>query len=228
MAREDRRRVGAADQARARLAALSAERQAQLLDPAEAEFVARGFEAASFNRILAAAGMSKGQAYYYVADKADLYRAVIERGLQRLALAMDARMPQPAKAGDFWPQVAAVFAQVSVVLQKDEALAALARGIYQSPGAEAALTEPLGRIRALCDQLVAIGQSAGAVRTDLPQTLLVDTLMGAARAIDRWFAVHWPDLDADEILDLNEKAVAMIAAMAAPPGRKPGKRGGRP
>jgi AcrR family transcriptional regulator len=204
------------DSPRARLAALAAEHQAKLLDPAEAEFVAHGFEGASFNRILSAAGMSKGQAYYYVADKADLYRAVVERGLQRLAKAIDASFPEPTTADEFWQQIAAIFERLTVALQKDDNLAVLARGIYEGAGAKAALAEPLARIRTQSDRLITIGQSVGAIRTDVPQTLLADVLFGAAREIDRWFAAHWPDLDKEEALGLNDKAVSMIAAMAAP------------
>ena len=37
------------------------------------------------NRILARAALSKGQAYYYFADKGELYRAVIERAITELA-----------------------------------------------------------------------------------------------------------------------------------------------
>jgi len=213
--RPDRKRSRKASP-RARLAALPAERQARLLDPAEAEFVAHGFEGASLNRILSAAGMSKGQAYYYVADKADLYRAVIERGLQRLAEAIDAGFPEPTTAEEFWRQIAAIFERLTVALQQDDNLAVLARGIYAGPGAQAALTEPLARIRAQSDRLIAIGQSVGAIRTDVPQTLLGNVLFGAAREIDRWFAAHWPDLGREEALRLNEEAVGMIAAMAAP------------
>lgn len=202
---------------RERLEALSPERQSKLLDPAEAEFVAHGFEHASLNRILVAAGMSKGQGYYYFNDKADLYRAVIERGLRRLTEAMAVNRATPGTADEFWAQVAEVFARIAVVLHRDEALAMLARGIYEGPGAQAALVEPLGRIRKQLDQLILLGQSVGAVRTDLPQSLLAEVLFGVAREIDRWFAAHWPALGEEEALRLNEKTIEMIVAMASPP-----------
>ena len=202
--------------ARERLEALSPERRSRLLDPAEAEFVAHGFEHASLNRILAAAGMSKGQGYYYFNDKADLYRAVIERGLQRLTEAMSVSFPAPRTADEFWAQIADVFGRMAIVLQRDDVLATLARGIYEGPGAQAALVEPLGRIRKQLDHLILVGQSVGAVRTDLPQSLLAEVLFGAVREIDRWFAVHWPELDEEEALRLNEKTIGMIVAMASP------------
>lgn len=205
------------DSPRARLAALPPERQAQLLDPAEAEFVAHGFDGASLNRILTAAGMSKGQSYYYIDGKADLYRAVIERGLQRLAKAMQGSFQQPATAIEFWQQIAAIFQRLTMELHKDEKLAALARGIYDGQTVQTALAEPLERIRIQADSLIALGQSLGAVRTDLPRTLLSDVLLGAAREIDRWFAAHWSELDKAEAIRLSDKTVDMLAAMASAP-----------
>ena len=201
---------------RDRLSALPAERRAQLLDPAEAEFAAHGFEAASLSRILVAAKMSKGQAYYYISSKGDLYRAVIERGLAKLATAIDTDFPEPATPAEFWHRVAELFAHITTELQKDAVLAALARGIYDGPGSQAALAEPLARIRAQSDRLMTIGQAVGAVRTDLPQSLLADVLFSTVREIDRWFAEHWDDLDGAEALELNAKAVGIIVAIATP------------
>jgi AcrR family transcriptional regulator len=119
---------------RARLRALPADRQAQLLDPAEQEFANHGFAKASLNRILAAAGMSKGQAYYYIADKGDLYAAVLWRAFARFSQNVQARsgfcLDQAATGADFWGHTAALFDQISQGLQDDPSLAALARGIY--------------------------------------------------------------------------------------------------
>lgn len=50
-----------------------------LLDAALAEFAEKGYEQASINAILQAAGMSKGQFYYHFGNKEGLYLALIER-----------------------------------------------------------------------------------------------------------------------------------------------------
>ena len=42
------------------------------------EFSEHGYDAASVNRILAAAGMSKGQLYHHFANKEALYLALVE------------------------------------------------------------------------------------------------------------------------------------------------------
>lgn len=217
-AREDKgRKRTASSTARERLTTLPAERLAKLLDPAEAEFANRGFQAASLNRILTAAKMSKGQAYYYVTGKADLYRAVIERALTPLMETACKQFPAPRSAGEFWEAVRNLLAQVTKALIENERLALLARGIYESPQTEAALAEPLLRIRKGLEELVTIGQAAGAVRTDVLLPLLLSSIFGAARGMDRWFAAHWEQLSEEEALRMNDKAVELIRAMASVP-----------
>lgn len=61
----------------------SFEHKQKLLDAALAEFNANGYEQASINRILDAAGMSKGQFYYHFKNKEALYFALIELSVQQ-------------------------------------------------------------------------------------------------------------------------------------------------
>ena len=53
--------------------------QQAILGAALDEFATRGFSAASLNRIIEAAGISKGSMYYYFDGKEDLY-AHVARG----------------------------------------------------------------------------------------------------------------------------------------------------
>lgn len=57
------------------------EHRDDLIEVAVNEFVTRGYDDASINRILATAGMSKGQFYYHFGSKEDLYLALVERAL---------------------------------------------------------------------------------------------------------------------------------------------------
>jgi len=108
-----------------------------ILDAAAAEFAEHGFEGASFNRIIAAAGISKGAMYYYFADKADAYGAVLDDVLVRMAEAV-ADVPEPADPEGFWAMIAAGTERLNEVFFSDEQLAALARGLYQSGGSNPA------------------------------------------------------------------------------------------
>ena len=194
------------------------ERQAILLDPAEAEFAAKGFAAASLNRILTEAGMSKGQAYHYITDKADLYAAVITRALDRIEASIVAPATLPHDANSFWHAVSNYLGQVTDLLMRDERLGALARGIYDGPETQAALAAPFARLRASLDRVIATGQSVGAMRTDLPHSLFTGLLLAVARETDRWFARHARDLTPDEAQKVNAQALEVIRAMAEPQG----------
>lgn len=202
---------------RARLVALEPDRQAALLDPAEREFATHGFSAASLNRILAAAGISKGQAYYYISDKADLYAAVMERALSRLIRRVNPHFFTPTTPEEFWSQVSEFLDGLTDVLMTDKRLSALVRGIHETPDTRAALAHPLEDIREEISRAIVAGQSVGAVRSDVPLSLLSDVVFTVAREADSWFARHSEELTPLEALSLNNQAFALIRAMAAPP-----------
>lgn len=207
------------DTALARLEALAPDRRARLLDAAEAAFAEAGFAGASMNAILAAAAMSKGQAYYYVHDKGDLYSAVIERALGELVGRMDFTAPLQAETIDlFWDGIYAAFERLSGALVADPVMAALGRTMYEGPQTEKALEAPLARIRRALELLVEKGQGLGAVRSDMPRALIVGMVLSAARALDRWFAENWEALSPEEAARLNLEGLKMIRAMVAPAG----------
>ena len=58
---------------------LPKEKQERILKAAVKVFTAQGYEKASLNLMLEGAGISKGAAYYYFADKADLIGTVVRR-----------------------------------------------------------------------------------------------------------------------------------------------------
>lgn len=66
------------------------------------EFATQGYEAASLNAILAAAGMSKGQFYYHFDGKEGLYFALIDMLIARKAAFLRQAMRPEDLAGDFF------------------------------------------------------------------------------------------------------------------------------
>jgi AcrR family transcriptional regulator len=59
-----------------------------ILDAAEQRFADRGYEATSLNDVGAAAGVSRGTPGYFFGSKSELYRAVLERCLDRVRTAV--------------------------------------------------------------------------------------------------------------------------------------------
>ena len=88
---------------------LEPERRQAILDAASEEFAANGFEGASYNRIIAGAGISKGAMYYYFADKDDLFRTVLDESSQRLIEALKVPKVIPADRDAYWNECEAVY-----------------------------------------------------------------------------------------------------------------------
>ncbi|TPW32126.1 TetR/AcrR family transcriptional regulator [Martelella alba] len=212
------RAMAEGDCARQRLTALKPERRAALYDAARQAFIADGFEAASLNVILKTAGISKGQAYYYIKDKADLFAAVIAETLAVLG----ARLGSPlgddfdGDAEAFWAALGAYMGRLSVTLTEAPDLATLGRRLYESPASLAAAAAPVAALHAAVAALLREGQACAAVRDDLPEDLLIATVLAAATAIDRWFAENWASLDAQEAFRLNRESLMMIRNLVAP------------
>ncbi len=203
-------------QARERLRKLPEAQRAAWLDIAEDEFMAFGFEAASLNRILARAAISKGQAYYYFADKGELYRAVIERAFDEFVDLLEVAPTEPENTAAYWQQIAALFGKVTTILQRNNRLAEIGRGIYREARAQAAIVDLLERLHTQLARLIETGQRLGAVRADLPLGLLTSMAFAALREADQWFALNARDHDQQTALALNRRVFTVFAAMLAP------------
>ncbi len=203
-----------------RLWNLPEKRRARLLDPAEEEFVVHGYEQASLNRILTAAGMSKGQAYYYITGKSDLYLAVCTRSFSPLLRFAEERSRALGDGSAFWPDVERVCGELAQQLAADEALSKLALGVYGSALATASLAPLSRQLDALLDRLISRGQRAGVIRSDLPDGLIRDMLKGLARSVDRWFALNAMSLSERQSETASMATFEMIRNMVKPPIRK--------
>ncbi|MCM5553170.1 TetR/AcrR family transcriptional regulator [Pleomorphomonas sp. NRK KF1] len=202
--------------ARERLRKLPDAQRTAWLDIAEEEFMAFGFEAASLNRILTRAAISKGQAYYYFADKGDLYRAVIERAFDEFVGLLEVAPTEPENTAAYWQQIAALFGNVTTILQRNDRLAEIGRGVYREARAQTAIVDLLERLHAYLARLIETGQRLGAVRADLPQDLLTNMAFAALREADQWFALNAIDRDQQTVLALNHRVFTVFAAMLAP------------
>lgn len=199
-----------------RLWKLPEKKRARLLDPAEAEFIEHGFEGASLNRILAGAKMSKGQAYYYITGKADLYLALCTRDFSPLlALAQD-QVKTLHKASDFWADVEKLAGDLVQRLVENEGVSALALTVYGSASAMECLVPLTAQLDTILEDIIQKGQDAGKIRTDIPSGLIRDMLKALARAVDRWFALNAPSLPQPEMAHASRGVFEMIRNLVRP------------
>ena len=204
---------------RPRFLKLDAEKQRAILDAARAEFSECGYEAASQNRIIEAAGISKGALYYYFDDKNDLYLSVLLREFEGLSEIIEI---QPVdNAEEFWAEIARMFVRTDEIIYRSAESLALARSVARSFGRHEVppgLQTLMDQTREIAERLVRVGQPVGAVRTDLPVGLLVSIVIGMGQGMDLWFADHIETIQADRMLELNDKLVAMFRRVMAPQG----------
>jgi len=202
--------------ARPRFQNLPPERRREILDVAARHFAADGFAAASVNRILEDAGLSKGAAYYYFDDKADLFVTVVEEAWNEVAEA--ARFDVE---NTHWPEYWDEFERLYRL--QFEQFAGRPHLWRTAKAAQEVLTDPSGerllpRFEALMTTFVRIlreGQEAGCVRSDLPMDLLWTMLGGLDGAIDTWFLDHPEALEREP--ELPARTFAVLRRLLEPP-----------
>jgi AcrR family transcriptional regulator len=154
------------------------------------EFAAHGFHDASLNRVIEAAGISKGSMYYYFDSKEDLYAHVVRVELERL-FADVGRFPIPPAADPdaFWSTLQDYYVRLITALAASPQLAALIRNWIAAggnPALQQAQQELERAVLPWMEEVLAAGQAIGAVRTDLPSGLLIAVVAGMGQAMDTW------------------------------------------
>jgi AcrR family transcriptional regulator len=72
--------------------------RASLLDVGRKLFVKQGYMETSTPQIVAAAKVTRGALYHHFADKLDLFRAVVEREAEKVAIAIERSLPEDTDA----------------------------------------------------------------------------------------------------------------------------------
>jgi AcrR family transcriptional regulator len=171
---------------------LPPDRQRTILDAAASAFAEAGFAGASINAILADAGVSKGAAYYYFDDKADLFATVVERAWASVGWDVD---PADLTPETWWPTLEALYCRQIAGFQTDPSMwrAAKAAGpALVDPEVGPGLSRRLEPIVAVLRSLAARAVAIGVVRADLPPGLVAAMVGGLDTAMDQWFLAH-PD-----------------------------------
>ncbi len=191
------------------------EKREAVLDAAANEFATHGYDNASVNRILLAAGFSKGSFYYYFDDKLDLAAAVLEREAARF-MAVWSELKTPHTPEEFWSEGARLIALSRAQLRKaphstTDALLRLGTAMSRHPELMARLctsgiNEATSKIAAYWKQ----GQDVGAVRTDLPTATLIALMQDMKMVLVRLLLPHDRAPSNEELETFSRVYVDMI------------------
>lgn len=166
---------------------LTGSHRGALIEATVAEFAASGYEGASLNRIIRAAGISKSSFYHAVSSKAELFDAVVASLVADVRGRWQPPAPSDFAGSDFWPRVDDVLARLAALAGSDRAVGMLGRIFYlPATGEPDARTRMLEGIRAWVGEVLEVGVDSGAVRDDLPAEALAAAAFGMLRGLDEW------------------------------------------
>ena len=214
----------------ARRAALDAEIRQRLVDAAVREFSEHGFHGASLNRILHEVSISKGQFYYHYRGKTGLLRALVADLVVDARAAVGPSGPAPRTAEEFWAQREDGYRRVvDFFVQRPDraALALLISQLYNRPEFVRDLSDFRTESEAYLQKKVEEGQRLGAVRTDVPASLLVAASGAVLEATDVWMARELASSSPEELIRTCRSVFALVRRMCSPEAngrRQPGRR----
>jgi AcrR family transcriptional regulator len=194
----------------ARWSKLDPARQARILDAAARAFAEHGLAGASINRILADAGMSKGAAYYYFEDKADLFGTVAARCWQGFMQHADFST-EGLNRKNFWPRVEELMRHACEHMSSDPVMTMMAKAVWHMDthkGDRAVIDDVAAFSHAWIGEVVRKGQALGVVRTDLPTELVIAIAKALDEATDRWWVESMDRLPAAELTDISMRVFA--------------------
>lgn len=193
----------------ARYDRLDVEKRRRIMDAATAEFVEKGYEDASMNQIIAAAGISKGSFYYYFEDKADLFVTVLREHVV-LEEYMDlARLDDATCHEEFWRFTSEMSREAMrrveespVIVRLGKIAATLSPSVREHHAVQAFYAEASGYVV----RLIASGQRARAIRDDLPMPVLIKLWMSVDAVLSEWGSQTWetdPPERRDEVIGVT-------------------------
>lgn len=178
---------------RPRFLKLPEDKRLRIIEAAGQEFGAHGFEGASLNRIIAAAGISKGAMYYYFDGKGDLFATVFRFAEEQLLDLRHFDLGQVDR-DSFWPALERLTQVKQGFLEAHPWMMGMARAFYQMPREqwlEGEMGAYISELHTFLSAVLAKGVAVGAIRDDMPPDLMMALWMAVDETFDRWVLAQW-------------------------------------
>jgi AcrR family transcriptional regulator len=202
-----------------RFARLPEEKRTHLLEIAMKEFARKGFETASLNSILAAAGLGKSSYYYYFEDKEDLYVTCVLDAGGRLLQEAPLLRSESLTAKDFWESIGSWFDSLISIGARHPLPMALFRDVPSMRRVLGPRMEVLAKqMTAPAVKIIRRGQQIGCVRTDLDAERLCLVGFAADAALDEALLARLPEVTPAELKKHGRLVLDMWQRILAPEG----------
>jgi AcrR family transcriptional regulator len=201
------RRPAAAEAAPAPSSPPASATREQILAAAAKLFAQQGYATTTLRQIADAAGIKAGSVYYHFDGKDAIAACVLDGGIAAMTAAVHQRLAAlPPSAGQRQRLVAAIEGHLLGMLQHSDFTAAHIRIYrYVSEAARARHNGVRSAYTRLWDELLAAAAAAGALRADLPVSLIRQYLVGALN-----WPVDWYDPRRGSVAQLAAQISAMV------------------
>lgn len=210
---------------RKRFEQLPEDRQAKILEVAARRFAKDGFGGTSYNELLAEAGLGKSSAYYYFADKEDLFLTVVQ-GCYRRFFESIGDLPEPSTPAAFWEVVTEATERGMRFMRQDPTAAALMQGFVREQSALSVLASSavLSTVEGYYVRMMGAGRALGVIRKDIPEKLLLHVAQSVSAAFDQWFILHGQEATPAQLRKLAAQSTDMMRRLLEPsPATAPAK-----
>jgi AcrR family transcriptional regulator len=202
-----------------RLKRLSPERREKLFRSAAEEFGTEGYDGASLNRIIERAGFGKSSLYYYFEDKQDLFGQLIQSVFEHFVRAIGGFDYRTLTAESFWPEIEALFLKGVAFSEDNTWYVRVGQLFYRLRRHEkrgGATSGLLAMAENWVASLLRHGMTLGVVRSDLPEALLVQSVMAVVEVCDRYLLETWNQYGSPERRDLVGQQMGLLKRVCEP------------
>jgi AcrR family transcriptional regulator len=196
-------------------------RRAEILVVAAREFATNGFQGTSYNRLLTRIGLGKGSAYYYFADKQELFLTVV-KACYRAFFDSIAGLELPTTADGYWDYVEQLNRR-GLDFMVDDRTAASVLTCFRNERAQLDLLTSAGILDSLDHdyrELLRLGQRIGSVASDLPFELLQGAAQAVSAACDQWFIVHAANAGPKRRAEFARQVTLLMRRLLEPPAAR--------
>jgi AcrR family transcriptional regulator len=207
-----------------RLKRMPAERRDRIFKSAAEEFSERGYEGASLNRILERAGIGKSSLYYYFEDKRDLFGQLVQSVFEHFVRDIGGFDYRALTSETFWPQIEALFLKGVAFSERNAWYIRVGQLFYRLRSQDKG-SGPAGGFMGMVESWVAAllghGMRLGVVRTDLPEPLLLQSVMALVEVCDHYMLETWSQYDATERRALVSRQMDLLKRVCVPGASDP-------
>jgi AcrR family transcriptional regulator len=196
------------------------ERRDALFRSTAEEFAAHGYDGASLNRIIERAGIGKSSLYYYFDDKRDLFRQLIEYVFEHFVRDIGGFDYSTLTADTFWSEIEVLFVKGVAFTERHAWYVHVGQLFHRLRTSEKG-SGATGSLLTMAETWVALllrhGMMVGAVRTNLPEALLVQSVMALIEVCDRYFLENWNRYAPHERRAFVGQQMALLKRVCLPP-----------